>query len=66
MYNTFLLKEKEMKKAYVVTVTGTWNMDIEADTQEDAERLAYVECLKNDLDVELMNLEFEAFNEEDE
>jgi len=55
-----------MKKAYVVTVTGTWNMDIEADTQEDAERLAYVECLKNDLDVELMNLEFEAFNEEDE
>jgi hypothetical protein len=54
-----------MKKAYVVTVTGTWDIDIEANTPEDAERLAYVECLKNDLDVELMNLEFEAFDEED-
>jgi hypothetical protein len=53
-------------KNYIVTVTGTWNMDIEADTQEDAERLAYIECLKNDIDVELMNLEFEAFDEEDE
>jgi hypothetical protein len=52
-------------KNYTVTVTGTWDMDIKANTQEDAERLAYIECLKNDLDVELMNLEFEAFNEED-
>ena len=51
---------------YRVTVTGTWDMDIDADTHEDAERLAYVECLKNDLDVELMNLEFEAFDEGDE
>ena len=51
---------------YTVTVTGTWNIEIEADTQADAERLAYIECLKNDLDVELMNLEFEAFNEGDE
>jgi hypothetical protein len=51
-------------KEYIVTVTGTWNMDIEADTQEDAERLAYIECLKNDLDVELMNLEFEVLKED--
>jgi hypothetical protein len=51
---------------YSVTVTGTWGMDIDADTPEDAERLAYIECLKNDIDVELMNLEFEAFNEGDE
>jgi hypothetical protein len=51
---------------YTVVVTGTWNMDIEANTREDAERLAYIECLKNDLDVGGMNLEFEAFNEGDE
>jgi len=51
---------------YTVVVTGTWNMDIEANTREDAERLAYIECLKNDLDVGDMNLEFEAFKEEDE
>jgi hypothetical protein len=49
-----------------VTVTGTWNIEIEAKTQKDAERLAYIECLKNNLDVELMNLEFEAFEEENE
>jgi hypothetical protein len=49
-----------------VTVTGTWNIEIEAGNQKDAERLAYIECLKNDLDVELMNLEFEAFIEENE
>lgn len=46
-----------------VCVTGTWNMPIEADTREDAERLAYIECLKNDFDIEIMNLEFEAFAE---
>jgi hypothetical protein len=51
-------------KTYTITVTGTWDIEIEANTQEDAERLAYIECLKNDLDIELMNLEFEAFNEE--
>ena len=49
-----------------VTVTGTWNIEIETTSQKDAERLAYLECLKNDLDVELMNLEFEAFQEENE
>jgi hypothetical protein len=53
-------------KNYTVVATGTWTIEIEANTQEDAERLAYIECLKNDLDVELMNLEFEAFDEEDE
>jgi hypothetical protein len=50
---------------YVVTITGTWDMDIEAYTPEEAKRLAYIECLKNNLDVELMNLEFETFNEEE-
>jgi hypothetical protein len=54
-----------MKKKYTVTATGTWNIEIEAKSQEDAERLAYVECLKNDIDVGLMNLEFEAFDEEE-
>jgi hypothetical protein len=49
-----------------VTVTGTWNIVIDADNQQDAERLAYIECLNSDLDVELMNLEFEAFEGEDE
>jgi hypothetical protein len=49
-----------------VTVTGTWNIWIETTTQKNAERLAFIECLKNNLDVHLMNLEFEAFEEEDE
>jgi hypothetical protein len=49
-----------------VTVTGTWNIEIEAVNQKDAERLAYIECLKNNIDVELMNLEFEAFEDEEE
>ena len=53
-------------KTYTVTVTGTWNMDIEADTPEQAEELAYQECLADGDGVEGMNLEFEAFNEEDE
>jgi hypothetical protein len=52
-------------KKYTVTATGTWNIEIEAESFEDAERRAYIECLKNDIDVELMNLEFEAFDEED-
>jgi hypothetical protein len=51
---------------YTVTVTGTWNVDIEAASPEDAERLAHLECLKNNLGVWEMNLEFEAFNEEEE
>ena len=53
-------------KTYRVTATGTWDIEIEANSQEDAERLAYIECLKNNIDVELMNLEFEAFDEEEE
>jgi hypothetical protein len=53
-------------KTYTVVATGTWNIDIEAESQEDAEKLAYIECLKNNIDVELMNLEFEAFDEEEE
>jgi hypothetical protein len=52
-------------KTYTVTATGTWNIEIEAESFEDAERRAYIECLKNDIDVELMNLEFEAFDEEE-
>ena len=51
---------------YTVTVTGTWNVDIEAASPEDAERLAHLECLKNNLGVWEMNLEFEAFNAEEE
>ena len=51
---------------YTVTVTGTWDVDIEAASPEDAERLAHLECLKNNLGVWEMNLEFEAFNEEEE
>jgi hypothetical protein len=52
-------------KQYTVTVTGTWNIDMEASTPEEAEQLAYQECLANGIDVELMNLEFEAFNDEE-
>lgn len=51
---------------YSVTVTGTWNIDVEADSPEEAENIAYAECVANGMDVELMNLEFEAYNEEDE
>jgi len=53
-------------KNYTVIVTGTWNIDVEADTHEQAEELAYQECLADGIDVELMNLEFEAFDEENE
>jgi hypothetical protein len=59
-------KQGEVMKTYRVTATGTWDIEVEAESQEDAERLAYIECLKNNIDVELMNLEFEAFNEEEE
>jgi hypothetical protein len=58
--------EGSSTKRYVVTVTGTWNIDAEAYTPEEAEQLAYQECLANGIDVELMNLEFEAFDEADE
>jgi hypothetical protein len=51
---------------YTVIVTGTWNIDVEANSTEEAEQLAYQECLADGIDVELMNLEFEAFNEGDE
>jgi len=51
---------------YSVTVTGTWNIDVEADSPEEAENIAYAECVAKGMDVELMNLEFEAYNEEDE
>jgi hypothetical protein len=53
-------------KNYTVTVTGTWNIDVEADTHEQAEELAYQECLADGIDVKGMNLEFEAFDEGDE
>ena len=53
-------------KRYVVTITGTWNIDVEAYTPEEAEELAYQECLADGIDVKGMNLEFEAYNEEDE
>ena len=49
---------------YCVTVTGTWNIDIEANTDEEAEHLAHRQCLDEGIDVELMNLEFEAYEEE--
>jgi hypothetical protein len=52
-------------KKYTVTATGTWNIEIEAESFEDAERRAHIECLKNDIDVDLMNLEFEAFDEDE-
>ena len=48
---------------YTVVITGTWNVEVEADTHEEAEQLAYQECLEAGTDVEGMNLEFEAYNE---
>ena len=51
-------------KTYTVTVTGTWNMEVRAENSERAEYWARVESLKEGIDVELMNLEFEAFEEE--
>jgi hypothetical protein len=52
-------------KNYRVTVTGTWDIDIEANTAEQAESLAYFESLKEGIDVEGMNLEFEVLEGED-
>ena len=54
------------KNNYTVTVTGTWDIDIKASTPEEAEQLAYQECLADGIDVELMNLEFEAFEENED
>jgi len=51
---------------YTVTVTGTWNMELDADSVEEAEQFALNVCLDEGMDTELMNLEFEAFNEENE
>ena len=42
-------------KTYTVTVTGTWDIDIEASSPEQAERSAYQECIADGIDVELMN-----------
>jgi hypothetical protein len=53
-------------KNYTITVTGTWNIDVEAGTPEQAEELAYQECLADGVDVKGMNLEFEAFIEGEE
>ena len=53
-------------KNYIVTVTGTWDIDVEAYTPEEAEQLAYQECIADGIDVELMNLEFEAFEENED
>ena len=50
---------------FTVIVTGTWSIDVEAENSTQAEAIAYNECL-DDFDLELMNLEFEAFNEEEE
>jgi len=48
---------------FTVTVTGTWNMDIEANSPDQAEELAYQECLADGIDVEGMNLEFQILGE---
>jgi hypothetical protein len=53
-------------KTYTVTATGTWNLSIKAGSPEEAEQLAYQECIDEGLDVGFMNLEFEAFDEEEE
>ena len=49
---------------FTVIVTGTWSIDIEAEDSTQAEAIAYNECLDN-LDLELMHLEFEALEEEE-
>jgi hypothetical protein len=48
---------------FIVTVTGTWDMDIEANSPDQAEELAYKRCLEDGIDVELMNLEFQVLGE---
>jgi hypothetical protein len=53
-------------KNYTVTVTGTWNVDVEAETAEQAEELASIAVGDNRMGIWDMNLEFEAFAEEDE
>jgi len=51
---------------YQVLVTGTAYMDVEANSQEEAEKLAPIVMSNNRFGIWDMNLEFEAFNEEDE
>ena len=56
----------ESPKKYVVTVTGTWNVDVEAYSPEEAERLASIAIGDQRMGIWDMNLEFDAYLEEDE
>lgn len=53
---------------YIVTVTGTWNMDVEAGSPDEAEYFASMEVnrVENRVDIYDMNLEFEAFEENED
>ena len=51
---------------FMVNITGTWLMELDAEDAKQAEEFAYQQCLDDGIDVELMNLEFEAYREEEE
>jgi hypothetical protein len=55
-------------KNYIVTVTGTWNMDVKASSPDEAEYFASVavNSVENRVEIYDMNLEFEAFEENED
>ena len=53
-------------KKYEVIITGTWTVEVEAKDEEQAEDFAYQQCVNSGMDLELMNLEYEAYCVEDE
>jgi len=52
-------------KTYTVTVTGTWNVEVEAESQDHAIEEAKISMDDSRMGIWDMNLEFEAYDEED-
>lgn len=52
-------------KNYTVMVYGVMAKEVEADSAEHAEELVYGEILEDGIDVELMNIQLEAEENDD-
>ena len=53
-------------KNYIVTVTGTWSIDVEAESHSQAEHFASNAIGDNRVGIWDMDLKFESFKEGDE
>ena len=52
-------------KNYTVMVYGVMAKEVEADNEEHAEELVYGELLEDGIDIELMNIQLEAEENDD-